>query len=296
MSEQINISRSNIEGKCDLKCSYNFHYKDYTSTAINSGSSIMIKPQETGEPSVTYNKHKYRVFWTTLHTPSTHLYNDKLTDAEIAIIHMPENGGKPLVVNIPIKASSETSSASSIITKVINDVATSAPARGNSVGIGGFNIQKIVPSKPYINYDNQKSHNIVFTMIDAIPLSNTTLDKLKQVIQDTTQIATGSGGLYYNSSGPNTTKELGDGIYISCNPTGSSTETTEVTYEKEDTSFDFTKILEDSTFIMIMQIFFACLIFILVCYLWSYGFSFIDGEFASKAAAKEAAAKAAPAN
>jgi carbonic anhydrase len=286
MSEQINISRVNIQGKCDLKCSYNFHYKDYVSTATNMGSSIAIKSQESGEPSVTYNNTKYRVFWTLLITPSMHLYNGNLADAEISIVHMPENGGQPLIVTIPIKASSETSSASSIITDVINSVATSAPARGNKMNIGDFNIEKLVPKKPYINYDAKTSENIVFTMVDAIPISSATLDKLKQVITPNTQIATSSGGLFLNSSGPNSTKELGDGIYISCNPTGSSTETTEVTYEKEDTTFDITNILENPTFLAAIQIFFACLIFILVCYIWTYGVSFIDGEYASKAEAR----------
>jgi carbonic anhydrase len=287
MSEQINISRNNIVGKCDLKCSYNFKYKDDISTAFNSGGSIIIKPQETGEPPVIFNKKKYRVFWSMLVTPSIHLYNDKLADAEIFIVHMPENGGKTLIVCIPIQASSETSSASSVITKVINDIAISAPARNNSVGVG-FNLQKIVPSKPFVNYDNQHDSVIVFTMLDAIPLSNTTLDKLKQIITPAGFKASGNVSLFLNSSGPNTTKELGEGIYISCNPTGSSTETTEVTYEKEDTTFDLTKILEDPTFIIVMQVFFACLIFIVVCFVWTYGFSFLDGEYAAKAEAKEA--------
>lgn len=283
MSEQINISRSNIQGKCDLKCSYNFNYKDYTSTATNMGSSIAIRSQETGEPSVTYNNTKYRVFWTLLISPSMHLYNGNLAEAEIAIVHIPENGGKPLIVTIPIKRSSESSSASSIITNVINSVATSAPARGNNVNIGGFNIEKLVPKKPYINYNGQTSDYIVFTMIDAIPISSATLDKLKQVIQTNTLVATSSGGLFLNSSGPNSSKELGDGIYISCNPTGSSTETTEVAYKKEDTTFDLTNILENPAFLAVVQIFFACLIFILVCFIWNYGFSFIDGEHAAKA-------------
>ena len=288
MSEQINISSINIQGKCDLKCSYNFNYKDENSTATNMGSSITIKSQETGEPSVTYNNTKYRVFWTILISPSMYLYNNKLADAEITIVHLPENGGKPLLVTIPIIASSESSSASSIITNAINNAATSAPARGEKVNISGFNIQKIVPNKPYINYNSETSDNIVFTMIDAIPISSATLDKLKQIITPNTQMASSSGGsgLFLNSSGPNSTKELGDGIYISCNPTGSSTETTEVTYEKEDTTFDITNILENPIFLAAIQLFFACLIFILVCYIWTYGFSFIDGEYASKAAAK----------
>jgi len=283
MSEQINISRKNIEGKCDLKCSYNFVYKDYNSTATNGGFIISVKPQETGEASVTYNKKKYRVMNILLYTPSRHLYNDNLADAEITIIHIPENGGKPLSVSIPLRASSESNSGTGIITELINNVSASAPARGNSVNIGGFNIQKLVPNKPFVSYDVTFSNNIVFTMIDAIPISSSTLDKLKQVITPNTQMASvtsGTSGLFYNSSGPNSTKELGDGIYISCNPTGSSTETEEVTYEKEDVSFNFREIFENPTFLSFLQILFACIIFIIVFFIWNYGFKLIDGEYA----------------
>jgi carbonic anhydrase len=283
MSQQINISRENIEGKCDLKCSYNFVYKEYSSTANNMGSVIMIRPQETGDAPVTFDKKKYRVFWTLLYTPSRHLYNGNLADAELLIAHAPENGGKYLNVFIPLRSSSETNSGTTIITEIINKVSSSAPAQGDSVNIGGLNLQKIVPNKPFINYDSDSTNNIVFTMLDAIPISSTSLDTLKQLLKTNTEIASG-GGLFYNSSGPNTTKELGDGIYISCNPTGSSTETTEVSYEKEDTTLNLTKILENPIFLTIIQVFFACLIFIVVCFIWTYGFSFIDGEHASKVA------------
>jgi len=291
MSEQINISRENIEGKCDLKCSYNFVYNDYNSTANNMGSVIMIRSQETGDPPVTFDKKKYRVFWTLLYTPSRHLYNGNLADAELLIVHAPENGGKYLNVYIPIRSSSETNSGTNIIAEIINKVSSSAPAQGDSVNIGGFNIQKIVPNKPFTNYDSDSIHNIVFGMLDAIPISSTSLDTLKQLIQPNTELATG-GGLFYNSSGPNTTKELGDGIYISCNPTGSSTETTEVSYEKEDTTFNLINMLENPIFLAIIQVLFACIIFILVCYIWTYGFSFIDGEHAANSANARANARA----
>ena len=86
--------------------------------------------------------------------------------------------------------------------------------------------------------------------------------------------------MFYNSSGPNSTSSsLGEGIYISCNPTGNSEETTEVTYEKNDMAYDIGNIFEDPTFILIMQTIFACLVFILICYIWNYGYNFIDGEF-----------------
>ena len=88
--------------------------------------------------------------------------------------------------------------------------------------------------------------------------------------------------MFYNSSGPNSSStSLGDGIYISCKPTGNSKETTEVTYKKNLPEYDLSNILEDPNFIIFMQIFFACLVIIIICFIWNYGYNFIDGEFTS---------------
>ena len=154
----------------------------------------------------------------------------------------------------------------------------------NDLSISNFNLQDIVPNKPFINYTTTNGINvIVFGFLDAISISSSSFDTLKQIINSTTSTATKnpSDGLFYNSSGPNTTKSLGDGIYISCNPTGNSTETTEVTYEKNKPIYDIGDILENPNFILVMQTIIACLVFILICYIWNYGYKFIDGDFAT---------------
>ena len=38
----INISVQNIQGKCDLKCSYNFKYPESNTTAKNNGVFISL--------------------------------------------------------------------------------------------------------------------------------------------------------------------------------------------------------------------------------------------------------------
>ena len=149
--------------------------------------------------------------------------------------------------------------------------------------ISNFNLQDIVPNKPFINLSVKGGNIIVFGFLDAISISSSSLDTLKELCKPTRQIAkkNPSEGLFYNSSGPNTTKSLGDGIYISCNPTGNSTETTEVTYEKNKPIYDIGDILENPNFILVMQTIIACLVFILICYIWNYGYKFIDGDFAT---------------
>jgi len=279
MSNKVNISHSNIEGKCDLKCSYNFDYTDDNSVANNNGKYILIQPQEMNKTlPVTFNKKKYFVKSSAITNGSSLLYNNKPVDAEITIYHVPENGGKELHVIIPIKSSSETSLGSDEITKVINYVANSAPAIYDKVNIS-FNIQKIIPNKPFVNFSKDNVDYIAFMLLDAIPLSSFTLEKFKKIIKPNTYIITDTGGLFLNSSGPNTSKELSDGIYISCNPTGVSEETEEVTYLKEDISFNIDDAMKNPYFILLVQLFFACLVFIIICFLWNLVFKLIDGEY-----------------
>lgn len=290
MSDQVNISRKEVEGKCDLKCAYNFKYTSASGTARNDISMIGINIEKTSIPPVLYNKQKYAPFIIAIRYPSMCLYNDKLADAEITIIHAPVEGGRWLAVLIPIKISSDSTPATTEITKIIKSVSVSAPSPGENVEISGFNLQNIVPKKPFFNLDYAGFYDVIsFGGLDAIPISSSTMDTLKQIIKPSINKLTkaeasnnSGGGLFYNSSGPNTvTGELGKGIYISCNPTGNSTETTEVTYDKNEMDYDMGNILEDPTFILVVQTIVACIIFVVIFYIWNYSYNFIDGEFAT---------------
>ena len=277
---QIDISRANIDGTCDLKCAYNFNYLPSNSYAINYGQFIYIYCDNKDTGQVSYNKEKYGVNMIQLFYPSTHLYNGRLADGEIIIYHTPEKGGNTLLVYIPLIVSDQITSASNTIKEIINNVASTAPKQGDKVTTGLIDLQKIVPKKPFMNYTSQNDNNIVFGLLDAIPISKTTMDKFKSVIKPSTYKAENADGLFFNSSGPNSTTDLGDGIYISCNPTGSSEETTEVTFEKPEIEpLDFENIFEDPTFMAIFQIFIACLIFLIIFYIFNYGYKIIDGEF-----------------
>ena len=279
MSEEINITRSNIIGKCDLKCMYNFLYHNSVSTAQNNSTNISVSYEKKDTPPVTYNSEKYNVSRVQIFSPSIHLYNGAKTNAEIVIEHIPQNYAvKPLYVFIPIKQSDASTNASKIMQEIISNVSNTAPSSGLSVNIGTFNLNNIVPKKPFASYmSNSGTNNIVFTLIDAISLSKSTLDTLLKVIKPFSWKPTGSG-LYYNSSGPNTTTDIGDGLYISCNPTGSSEETTQVTTEKEpENPYNISNILEDPIVNAIFQIIVACLLFLIIFYIWNYSYSIVDG-------------------
>ena len=278
MSNQknINISPKNISGKCDLKCSYNFKYSESNTTAKNDGVMISLTYDNTSVPPVLYNNQKYNVSKIYITCPSIHTFHDSLAAGEIVIDHSPISGGNNLSVAIPIILSSESSTASNLITEIIQSVASNAPSEGNStnLNITGFTLQSIVPKKPFFNYvDNNSKDWIIFGKLYAIPLNNNTLTTLSEVIKPY-HIATLGDNLYFNSSGPNSVS-IGEGIYISCQPTGSSDEETAVTYNKNSTSIDFDNMLNNPTTKIMFQIIIGCILFLIVFLAFNFVYTWI---------------------
>jgi carbonic anhydrase len=263
-TQNINISASNVKGRCDMKCSYNFKYSESNSTAKNNGVLIQLTYDSTNIPPVIYNNVKYVVDNITIVSPSIHTFNSNSMPGEIIITHNPQNGGNTLKVCIPFTSSSESSNASQIITDIINKVATNAPSEGNSTNLNmSFSLQSIIPRKPFFVYSEGNTDWIVYGQLDAIPLSSTTITTLQNIIK-AFPIPTPGGDLFYNSKGPISGLQLGDGIYISCQPTGSSEEETAVEYDKNSTSFDFSNVFESPIFKLLIVIIVGCLLFVTI--------------------------------
>jgi hypothetical protein len=276
-TENINISRKNVMGKCDLKCAYNFNYPETNLTANNQGVMINLTCDNNNTSPVTYNNQKYNVGNISITCPSIHIFNGSQASAEIVIEHTSVTGGPTLYVGIPISASSESSTASNLITEIIQSVSTNAPAQSEktNISINGFTLQNIVPSKPFYSYtDNGKNVWIMYGILYAIPLNSSTLTTLSQVIKPFPLPMIG-GPLFFNSSGPNTGTSLGDGIYISCKPTGSSEEETGVEYAKNSPTYNLSNLLESPTVQIIFQVLIGCIVFIIVFLVFSYIYSFI---------------------
>ena len=277
-TQNINISASNVKGRCDMKCSYHFKYSESNSTAKNNGVLINITYDTTNVPPVIYNNGKYVVDNVTIVSPSIHIFDNNQMPGEIIITHNPQNGGNPLKVCIPFTSSSESSTSSQIITDIINKVATNAPSEGDSTNLNmSFSLQQIVPKKPFFVYSGDNSDWIVYGDLDAIPLSSTTITTLQQIIQ-AFPIPTPGGDLFYNSKGPISGVQLGDGIYISCQPTGSSEEETAVEYNKNSSSVDFSNILESPIFRTIIAIVVGCLLFIIIFYGISSFYKYLSSD------------------
>ena len=281
-NKSINISRENVSGNCDLKCAYSFKYPQTSLIAKNDGVMISLTCDKTNIPPVLYNNQKYIVDKFIIVAPSIHNFNGSKASAEILINHTPNGGGEQFIVCIPIIESTDSSTASNLLTEIIQGVSNGAPAKGETtnLNIAGFTLNKIVPKKPFYSYTssgkNDKNEYIVFDILDAITLNNKTLSSLTKIIKPFS-IPTPGNNLFYNQKGPNQTTVGGDGIYISCQPTGSSEEEIDVEYTKEQSSYDLFSFNSDSTKIF-LQILFSSIIFLIVFGGISYGYSKITGN------------------
>lgn len=278
-NKNINISTKNVTGKCDLKCSYAFKYSESNSTAKNNGVMINITYESNSSHSVTYNNAKYNVSTIMITSPSLHTFNNKSMPGEIVIEHVPVKGGNKLSVCIPFASSSDSSTASNIITSIIQKVATNAPSEGHSTNLhmSNFNLQHIVPRKPFFAYSASSTDYIVFGELEAIPINSSTIKTLQQIIKPF-PMKMPSAPLFYNSKGPVSGIQIGDGLYISCKPTGSTKDETAIMYDKDGTNVDFSNILESPTFKLIVMTIFGCILFIILFYGLNAFYHYLSNE------------------
>ena len=247
-NQNINISQQNRTGTCDLKCAYQFKYQVSNSIAKNNGSFISLTYDNGSTPPVLFNNKKYNVSTINIVTPSIHLFNNNQVSAEIYIEHTPALGGSMLLVCIPITSSTSSSPATDLLTQIIQKVSTNAPSSGDktNLNISNFTLENIVPKKPFYNYNDTNNNNwIVFDIANSITISDAVLNTLKKLIKPFS-MNTQSSELFYNSNGPNVGKagDLGDGIYISCQPTDSSEEETNVSFQKDQTDFNLNNLFD----------------------------------------------------
>ena len=281
---EINISKQNIYGKCDAKCAYSFKYENSNLIAKNTGVSISLTPDNMNYSPVIYNDAQYTVQKIDLFSPSLHSYNDKKVDSELVITHIAELGGPHLLVCIPMIKSSDSNNATNMITQIISDVASGAPSKGETtnLNISGFTLQDIVPNKPFIAYSGAfskaQANYIVFSKPAAIPLSQSTIDTLQNIVKPFPLPMLG-GSLFINDKGPNSETSInGQGIYISCKPTGSSSNEDNVTNSSSSSSSSTFNLFSNKYFIQFMKIVFMFIIFFIIFVLLNFGFIKITNQ------------------
>jgi len=232
----MNISATNISSECELKCALSFDYNTSNSCVVtNNGGNRLFCTYDMGKiPPVVYNGNKYVVSEIVITYSSSFLYNKNKADAEICIAHRSDTASNMLGIFIPISTSSSVSTtASNIITQIINDVSKTAPATGNTttVPIKAYNLNNIVPNKPFYSFTvaTQNVDIIAFGIDNAITITPATLDIFKKLAngKGVSIDATLNAPLSYNPKGP-IVGDLSDQIYIDCQPVNSSNETVDI--------------------------------------------------------------------
>jgi carbonic anhydrase len=287
----INISRKNITNKCDLKCAYSYHYPSSNVTAKNNKINIALTYENGPNAPVTYNGAKYTVHQINIFSPSLHTFDGMKAPGELIIVHIPELGGPNLLVCIPFIQSGDTTSGSNLITQVIESVANHAPRKGESTNLNmsSFSLEQIVPKKPFISYsgkyDDVTTDFIVFPILAPIPLTQSTLEKLRSIIQPFPLPMYG-GPLYFNSKGPNTGMIFkNNDIYIACNPTGASEQQTSIQRENNQASSNSTvNLFNNPIFMYLVKFLIICVVFIAFFSAINYAFNYFTSTFGKSGA------------
>lgn len=276
----INISPQNIQGNCDLKCAYSFNYTKTNLTVKNNDVMITLTPDSSTGNEVTFNDLKYNVSQINIYAPSLHLFNGRKVAGEIQVEHVPQSGGNNLYVCVPLIGGGDETQASQLISKLVMMTSQKAPAKNESANLNTneFSLKPIIPLRPYYNYtggSNLPGEFIVYGMNNGIPINKKMVGILSKIIKPYDLEMTG-GSLFYNPKGPRSGFTGGDGIYISCKPTGSSSETTTVENEKTNaTNYNFGDIFKSDEFRMVVRIILASVIFIVLIYGLNIGFSYL---------------------
>ena len=272
----IDITLSNISGKCDLKCDYSFKYNNSSCVATNRGDYISLSYDNATSAPVVYNTVGYQVKEARIYIPSLHSYSGTKADGEFIIVHYSNAGTKPLLVCIPIKASGANSISSELFTQVVDTVSNNAPAENESTTVNyeKYNLSLFVPRKPFFSYSATEPYQPCSTDVDyivydqlnsSLNITPDTLNKLKTIITlNPYDIKTGPQ-LFYNEKGPG--KGVSDDqIYIDCQPVGQSEENeTVVTSTGTSGTIDLNSILNNPIFKLII----GSLIFIILLFLLS---------------------------
>ena len=274
MNNIINISSDTIAGKCDNKCSYVFDYLNTNLVAKKDKKMITII-NDGIEPVVKYNNNNYMVSSTMVVSPSLHKFNNNKTDGEILIEHMPIQGGNKMYVCIPIIQSTNFSSASVIISLIIESIKASANAENNIIQVKAdkFSLNSFIPKGTFYSYrgndlNNSDADFVVFGIENAIPMSQNIFNSLTELIMPSSVQMTG-GALFVNDKGTNVNSMF--------DTTGAITSAAAVTSavvklvdNKSSAPFIDTEIIN-----IIIQIILNCLFFFTVFYIINFTFNYL---------------------
>jgi hypothetical protein len=164
------INIDNTLNKCNKKCKLTYYFKDSGIVARNMGTHILIELDDTETVCADYSSpdslicsnggfSKLVVKELRLYVPSRHSYKNQIVAGELFIVLKNTQGGRDLIISIPISNSTGTVPyASSVLSEVITFLET----LGNSEGEGGnvtglsVNLNKMIPKN--IGYYSYVGH------------------------------------------------------------------------------------------------------------------------------------------
>lgn len=266
----MNISTSNIDGECDLKCSYYFNYSNSSCVVFNAGTCLYFKYDQSVTAPVVYNENNYQVADVLLLVPSIHQFNNNRADAELIIYHYPVSTGNVLAVCIPIK---RYMSSNSLMDSLIVSAAGGVPTKGMTatLPISNFNLKNLVPKDAFFSYTTSQNIDfIVFGATSAIPIRDVAFNKLIEIVKQDPSVYVPKGPkVFYNKKGPSLTSGnfVSNDIYIDCQPTNASEE--QVVLKKDSpsglpaTQYD---LFHNSGMSSVLQIFLLSLIIFVILF------------------------------
>jgi len=272
----IDISLSTITGNCSYKCAYSFRYNNSSCIATNRGEYISLSYDKSSSPPVLYNNIGYDVSELRIYTPSLHSYSGSKTNGELIVVHTSNTGEKPLLVCIPIKSNNTSSKSAMFLTKVVDTVSNNAPADGESttVNIPNYNLNLIVPKKPFFSYTATEPYQPCSSTVDyvvydpsiaSLDITDETLEKLILIVTNNPYDIKTGPSLFYNEKGATVKGDGGDGeIYIDCQPVNESEESVNVVTDNGSFSY------EDWLKMPGVKLIMGALIFIVILYSIKY--------------------------
>jgi len=242
--------------------------------ATNRGDYISLSYDNQTNSPVLYNSVGYNVQEVRIYSPSLHSYSGSKTDAELIAVHSSATGTKPLLVCLPIKASSSSSNSAKLFQQIVSTMASNSPADSESteVNCDNYSLNNLIPKKPFFSYTATEPYQPCSTTVDYIVFSPSTynldiapatLARLTNIISKNNYDIKQGPSLFYNEKGPGSGGAGGDEIYIDCQPVGSSNEQdTVVTDNGTATSFSPEDLFK-SPFI---QLIIAAIVFSIIIY------------------------------
>ena len=247
----MNIAKNEIAGNCKLKCAYNFNYSNSSCVVTNQLKTykrLKFNYDLTKVLPVTWNGMKYQVASVEISVKPLIKIHNKYPLAYLIITHTNQVGGKIMIVVVPIIVGN-TNKGGSVVEELVGKTFKQAPANETTdLKVDNYNLNFLVPSSPFYSTSimGGSMDLVIFDTMYALQVKDSCIQSLyilaygQEYIQtqkaflkkrQSTKDIIPKNSLYYNASGPNSTRVRGSGpgnddIYIECNPVGSSDEDT----------------------------------------------------------------------